>query len=156
MAERGVDLVLQSQYTGHAAGTPFEAIAGGRLQSNYYPGLALYNWTTGALQPRSVVNQIIVAQLEVGSDVVIGSSSSTASVYALELASSARTRKALLVSKRATAQEVSVASVLGGATSATAWIVDETYQTERSPRVVRNAEGSLKLSGFATAVLVQS
>jgi len=108
------------------------------------------------LQPRSVVNQIIVAQLEVGSDLVLGSSNSTASVYALELASSAGTRKALLVSKRATAQELSVASVLGGATSATAWIVDETYQTERSPRVVRNAEGSLKLSGFATAVLVQS
>ena len=155
MAERGVDLVLQSQYTGHAAGTPFETIAGGRLKSNYYPGLALYNWTTGALQPRSVVNQIIVAQLDVGVDVVIGSSNSTASVYALELASSAGARKALLVSKRATAQEVSVASVLGGATSATAWIVDEAYRTQPSPRVV-NAEGSLKLSGFATAVLVQS
>ena len=73
LAERGVDFVLQSQYTGHSAGTKFPSVVGGKLVSNYYPGLALYNWTTGALQPRSVVNQIIVAHLKPGSDIIIPS-----------------------------------------------------------------------------------
>ena len=73
LAERGVDFVLQSQYTGHSAGTKFPSVLGGKLLSNYYPGLALYNWTTGDLQPRSVVNQIIVAHLKPGSDIIIPS-----------------------------------------------------------------------------------
>ena len=70
MAERGIDLVLQSQYTGHAAGTPFTGELKVLLR-NYYPGLALYNWTTGALQPRSVINQVLSAHLDVGSDAVL-------------------------------------------------------------------------------------
>eukprot|EP01050_Picozoa_sp_SAG11_P055087 SAG11_NODE_33468_length_277_cov_0.584270_1_plen_92_part_11 len=68
LAERGIDFVLQSQYTGHAVGSMFE---GKKLEHNYYPGLALYNWTSGALQPRSVVNQMIVAHLEPGVDRIL-------------------------------------------------------------------------------------
>ena len=68
LAERGIDLVLQSQYTGHAAGTQFAGVPGGVLGRNYYPGLALYNWSTGALQPRSVVNQVILLDLTISTD----------------------------------------------------------------------------------------
>jgi len=91
MAERGIDLVLQSQYTGHSAGTPFLG-SKQTLPRNYYPGLALYNYSTAELQPRSVVNQVIVARFDVGRDRVLlpptstnGSSSSNASVYSLTL-----------------------------------------------------------------------
>lgn len=87
MAERGIDLVLQSQYTGHSAGTAF--LGNKTLPRNYYPGLALYNYSTAELQPRSVVNQVIVARFDVGRDRILlpsGSTNSTsnnASFYSL-------------------------------------------------------------------------
>lgn len=156
LAERGIDFVLQSQYTGHSAGTPFAAAPGGVLRRNYYPGLALYNWTTGALQPRSVVNQIIVAHLEPGVDLLVAPPSVRpfpSSVYALGFDSPHGSRKLLLVNKAAAPTTVSVDEALRGGT---AWLVDETYTNQPSPRVVRDIGALLALPAFATAVLVRS
>ena len=89
MAELGIDLVLQSQYTGHSAGTRF--LGNKTLPRNYYPGLALYNYSTAQLQPRSVVNQVIVARFDVGRDRVLLPPASTniisnnSGVYSLTL-----------------------------------------------------------------------
>ena len=135
-------------------GTTFAAVPGGILRENYYPGLALYNCSTGALQPRSVVNQIISAHMHVGVDTVLGSAASTAAVYALTLESPNGLRKALLVNKRNSDVTFELRPLLNG--SATAWVVDATYAHQPSPRVESGVSGSLRLPAFATAVLVQS
>ena len=167
MAERGVDLVLQSQYTGHAAGTPFAAVNGGVLVRNYYPGLALFNWTTGGLQPRSIVTQVLSAHLDVGSDTVLSgpaaATNEATDVYALALESAGgdnsaalSRRKVILVNKRSTPRQVDIAKALHGAAS-TAYVVDQTYTDQPSPRVEAVASGeAITLPAFATAVVVQT
>ena len=148
LAERGIDFVLQSQYTGHAAGGIFE---GRKLEHNYYPGLALYNWSTGALQPRSVVNQIIVAHLEPGVDRIMPSNySGDAALYTLGF-SSPTCRKLLLVNKAATSTVAPLDKELQGGTM---YVVDESYVGGASPRVVTRVGGEVTLTAFATAVIV--
>lgn len=159
-AARGLDFVLQSQYTGHQAGSPWGNEHGG-FPHNYYPSLAMYNWTTGTLQPRAVVIQIINAQLHPGSDRVVLSDYSGGnerdmpvppSVYTLEFVSEdGRTTKLLLVNKAATAATIAMSTTLQGGS---AWVVDETYTTAPSPRHVSNVGGSLTLTAFATAIVV--
>ena len=149
LAERGIDFVLQSQYTGHAAGTPFD---GKILPSNYYPGLALFNWSTGALQPRSVVNQIIVAHLEPGVDrMILSGQNSSSSVYSLGFVSAAGAHKLLLVNKVPTPSRVAIDAQLQGGT---VWMVDGSYVSGVSPRKVASVGTSLSLPPFAVCVVV--
>ena len=148
LAQRGIDFVLQSQYTGHAAGDRFQ---GRTLTHNYYPGLALYNWSTGALQPRSVVNQIIVAHLKPDVDEML-SHNNTATLYSQGFVSAATgVHKLLLVNKASVAVHIPVDTKLHGGTM---YCVDETYTTQPSPRVVTAIGVELELPAFATAVVV--
>jgi hypothetical protein len=159
-AARGLDFVLQSQYTGHQAGSPWGNEHGG-FPHNYYPSLSMYNWTTGIVQPRAVVIQIINAQLHPGFDRVVlsdysdgeeRSMSMPKSVYTLQFVSQdGRTAKLLLVNKAATAATIPMSTTLKGGS---AWVVDETYTTVPSPRHVSNVGESLTLTAFATAIVV--
>ena len=112
-------------------------------------------------------HQVLSAHLDVGVDTVLlpapPNGTPTAHVYSLVLESGAAGgggggatsgRKVLLVNKKATAQRVDVTSALGGR-AATAYVVDQTYTTQPSPRVEAVAAGgTITLPAFATAVVV--
>lgn len=59
-AQMGLDVLGMSQYNGHAAGLRFLNLT---LPWNYYPSIAMYNWTSGVGFPRYWMVKLLVREL---------------------------------------------------------------------------------------------
>ena len=110
--QRGIDVLGHSQLVGYPA---LPDVMGG-LDAQY-PSVALLNWTTGAGTQNYHGLELMIRQLSQGNELVSSQSSDASDVYAqayIDRRASRDVRKVLLINKRSTTQQVTVAGAAGG------------------------------------------
>ena len=144
--QRAIDVIGHSQLVGLPA---LPDVMGG-LDAQF-PSVALLNWTTGAGTQNYHGLDLAIRQLSAGNCIVSSRSTNSTDVFAQAYADGRdgrEVRKVLLVNKRSTQQQVTVAGAAGGEM----WTVDD-ESGEKPARREKVAGDTIILAPFAVSVV---